>query len=68
MAKKQELEIEIASDGTVSINVQGVKGKACLDLTKDLEESLGVVLARETKPSFYEEEEANTVRIQKEQG
>jgi hypothetical protein len=64
MPKKQELDIQIARDGTVTVNVLDGKGKSCLDLTKDLEESLGVVLDREVKPSFYEQEEPETVRIQ----
>jgi hypothetical protein len=63
MSKKQELDIQIAPDGAVTINVLGVKGKTCLDLTRDLEESLGAVLDRETKTSFYEQEEAEAVRI-----
>jgi hypothetical protein len=68
MSKKQELDIQIAHDGTVTINVLDGKGKSCLDLTKDLEESLGVVLNRETKSSFYEQEEPTSVRIQGENG
>lgn len=54
MAEKQELEISIAADGTVHIDVHGAKGKKCLDLTKDIEEALGTVTARETKSSYYE--------------
>ena len=64
MSKKQEMEIQIAHDGTVTVNVMNVKGKSCLDLTRELEESLGVVLNRETKSSFYEQEEPETVLIQ----
>jgi len=60
---KQELDIQIANDGTVTINVLNAKGKSCLDLTSELEESLGVVLNRETKASFYENEENETVLI-----
>ena len=63
MSNKQELDIQIAHDGTVTINVLGVKGKSCLDLTHDLEESLGAVMHRETKSSFYEQEDAEAVRI-----
>lgn len=63
MAGKQELDIQIAHDGAVTINVIGAKGKACLDLTHDLEESLGVVLDRQTKSSFYEQEESSSVRV-----
>lgn len=54
MSKKDELEISITSDGNVSISVIGAKGKKCLDLTKDLEEALGIVSQRDTKPQFYE--------------
>lgn len=61
MAKKDELEISITAEGDVSINVIGAKGKKCLDLTKDLEEVLGIVTNRETKPQFYEQDtESNT--------
>ena len=60
MAKKQELEISISADGEVSINVIGAKGKKCLDLTKDFEEAIGIVTERETKPSFYENEESTS--------
>lgn len=63
MSKKQELDIQIAADGTVTVSVLNAKGKSCLDLTRELEESLGVVLNRETKPSFYEKEEAENVVI-----
>jgi hypothetical protein len=61
--KKQELDIEISSDGTVTINVQGAKGSSCLDLTKDIEESLGLVLEREKKSSFYEKDEQENIMI-----
>jgi hypothetical protein len=63
VSKKQELDIQIAVDGTVTVNVLNAKGKSCLDLTRELEESLGVVLNRETKSSFYEKEEAENVVI-----
>lgn len=56
MAKKDELEISINAEGEVSINVIGAKGKKCLDLTKDIEEALGIVTERETKPQFYEQD------------
>jgi hypothetical protein len=37
----QEIEVLIEKDGQVRIEVRGVKGMSCLDLTKDLEEALG---------------------------
>lgn len=60
MAKSNELEISIDAQGEVSINVIGAKGKKCLDLTKDLEEALGIVKERETKPQFYEQDTETT--------
>ena len=60
MYKKQELEISITAEGDVSINVIDEKGKKCLDLTKELEEAIGIVKKRETKPSFYENDSSYT--------
>lgn len=65
MAEKQELEINISNDGTVTINVQGAKGTSCLGITKELEEALGVVVERDKKSSFYEEGDKTSVHIQK---
>jgi hypothetical protein len=64
MSEKQELEIAISPEGEVTINVQGAKGSSCLDITRDIEEALGVVTEREKKSSFYEEHDASVeVRI-----
>lgn len=44
----QEIEVSIAADGTTRIEVRGVPGAGCLDLTADLEAALGgTVLDRE---------------------
>jgi len=44
----QEIEVVIDPDGTVKLEVRGVSGPACLDLTADLESALGgQVVARE---------------------
>jgi hypothetical protein len=51
----EEIEVIIEKNGTVRIQVRGVKGQACLDLTKDLEEALGgQVELREMTPEAYE--------------
>ena len=39
--KIEEIEVFIKDDGEVKYEVRGVKGKKCLDLTKDLETDLG---------------------------
>lgn len=56
MARKEELEISISNTGEVTINVIGVKGKSCVDMTKDLEESLGIMKYFERKSEFYQQD------------
>ncbi len=54
MADKQELEIMIDNTGAVTVHVNGVKGGKCMDLTKELEEALGVVVSRDKTGEFYQ--------------
>ena len=54
MAKKQEMEIIIGPSGEVSIQVSGTPGPECLEVTRELEESLGIVLQREKTGEFYQ--------------
>ena len=56
MGVRHELEIEIGPDGEITIKVKGAEGDKCLDLTKDLEEALGLVTAREKTSEFYQAE------------
>ena len=57
----QEIELYIAPDGTVKIHVNGVKGMACLELTKELEEALGgKIVSREMTPEARESGSATT--------
>jgi hypothetical protein len=56
--RKQDIEITISPDGKVSFTVKGVKGAACLDETKFLEEALGgEVLDRQKTGEYYEQSE-----------
>jgi hypothetical protein len=51
----QEIDVFIDRDGQVRIEVRGVKGGACLDLTADLEKALGgQVQSRELTPEAQE--------------
>ena len=57
----QEIDVVIDKDGKVRIEVRGVKGKKCLDLTKDLEEALGgEIEEREMSSEAYETEGIET--------
>jgi hypothetical protein len=51
----QEIEVIIDKDGKVKLMVRGVKGLACLDLTRELEVVLGgQIEAREMTPEADE--------------
>lgn len=53
----QEIEVIIGKDGKVELQVRGVKGLKCLELTKELEEALGgEILARIMSPEAMEED------------
>lgn len=52
----QEVEITIDKNGQVQVQVRGVKGAQCLELTKDLEEALGgEIVLREMTAEALEE-------------
>ncbi|MHC4831509.1 MAG: DUF2997 domain-containing protein [Planctomycetota bacterium] len=63
MADKHEIEITIDDDGNVSFEVKGVKGKKCLEITKDLEEALGMVKSREHTGDYYQTDVSQTGHI-----
>ena len=53
----EEIEVFIDDSGEVKYEVRGIKGKKCLDLTKDLESDLGGnILLREDTSEMYEQE------------
>ena len=61
----QEIDVFIEKDGQVKIEVRGVKGTSCLDLTKDLEAVLGDrTIAREMTP---EADEIGQEQVQQQQ-
>jgi hypothetical protein len=52
--REEKIRITIAPDGKTSIEVVGVKGKRCLDLTADLEGALGIVTERTPTKEMHE--------------
>lgn len=61
MASEKRIEITISPTGEVSFTVKGVKGKACLEETKFLENALGgEVTLREDTSERYEQGEVDT--------
>jgi hypothetical protein len=53
VARKNELVIHISREGRVSLEVDGLAGPSCLELTRGLEECLGNVAERKKKPAFH---------------
>ena len=54
----QEIEVIIGKDGQVQIQVRGVNGPKCLDLTRELEAALGgEILSRVMKPEVLQDEQ-----------
>lgn len=48
-----ELQIVISPQGEVQIEVKGMQGSGCTDLTRFLEEALGEVEKRTLKAEYY---------------
>ena len=58
---KESIKFTIAQDGSVTEEVLGIYGDACEKLTSDIEESLGAVNFKESKPEYYTQ---NNVALQ----
>ena len=54
MALKTELFITISKEGQVTIEVEGVSGPSCQDISRTLEDALGRLTFRQKKQAFYE--------------
>ena len=52
--KQERIRVRIKEDGTVSMEVEGIKGESCLAATADLEEALGVVTKRDKTKEYHE--------------
>jgi hypothetical protein len=58
-----EIEFTIDKDGGITIKVEGVSGKSCTDITKDLEEAFGIVIDQEMTSEYYEEEDRMEIKL-----
>ena len=54
---QQTIKFTVKQDGTVTEEVFGVVGNDCENLTKRIEERLGVVERVEHKPEYYEQKQ-----------
>ena len=55
----ERIDVEIATDGKVTVSVKGVKGKSCTDVTKSLEAALGQTVSDEKTREYHEHTETN---------
>jgi hypothetical protein len=53
----QEMEITIDNEGRIQVKVNGAHGADCLALTKNLEDTAGVVEKRVYSAAYYEQPE-----------
>jgi hypothetical protein len=51
---QEELEIEIAADGKVTVRTKGIKGPACMEYADLMARIVGREETRETTAEFYE--------------
>lgn len=58
-----EIKITIGKGGETVLDVAGVKGPGCKDLTKDLEKALGKAKQTQKKPEYNQV--ANVATLQK---
>jgi hypothetical protein len=54
MPKREELEIEIDASGETKVHIKGVKGKACMEYTKLLEQVIGKIKKQDLTSEYYE--------------
>ena len=61
--KNQKIKFTIRQDGTVTEEVMGVVGNECENLTKRIEERLGVVERVEHKSEYYEQKQTTEENV-----
>ena len=53
----EEIKIIIAKHGKTTIDVNGIKGPSCTEVTKRLEAALGTAQERDHTDEYYEQEQ-----------
>ena len=60
---QQTIKFTVKQDGTVTEEVIGVVGTDCENLTKRIEERLGVVERVEHKPEYYQQKQTTEENV-----
>lgn len=53
----QEITIRVGKGGKINLDVAGVKGGACKDITKAMEKALGKTVETKNTAEYYEQEQ-----------
>ena len=65
----QEIQVQIDADGKVHVSLHGVKGDACLAITKELEALLGnQIEERKYNHEYYESQQQSSSVINQVKG
>ena len=62
----ERIIFRIDQDGNVTEEVQGVTNDTCIDITKEIEDTLGNVKSRELKPEYYQKQNVSLHQHQNE--
>jgi len=62
---QREFEITIAPDGSVEVQVQGYKGKGCLEAMKIFQEIVGELQSQKLTHEYYAPEEDVRINIER---
>ena len=62
----QRIIFRIDQDGNVTEEVQGVTNDTCIDITKEIEDTLGNVKSRELKSEYYQKQNVSLHQHQNE--
>jgi Protein of unknown function (DUF2997) len=55
----KEMKIIISKTGQVTIDVEGIKGSGCKNLTKAMEKAFGTTVKDKKKAEFYDEQDVS---------
>jgi hypothetical protein len=62
---QREFEITIAPDGSVEVQIQGYKGKGCLEAMKIFEQIVGEMKSQTLTHEYYAPEEDVRINIER---
>jgi hypothetical protein len=55
--------VDFFPDGKLTISVKGVKGKECVEVTKDLEEALGIIKQERKTQEYYQKPQYQKIHL-----